>query len=99
MSEDISKSIDTSSSKLNIDKKVTSPIPKNVDLRVQLVALLWKNYLLKIRNKRDLLIEFLVPTIAALFAILTKEYLTNYGNFILNFLAYLVSGNCCRFTL
>lgn len=66
---------------------------------MQLKALLWKNYLIKRRNMRDTLIEFLVPALITALAIYLKHTLKNFYNFVVFFLAYVISGNCCRFTL
>jgi hypothetical protein len=66
---------------------------------LQLRALTWKNYLIKTRNKRDIMIECLIPLVITAFGVLTKHAIKDYYNFVVFFLAYLISGNCCRFTL
>ena len=66
---------------------------------MHLRALVWKNYLIKKRSKRDILIEFLITLVITAFGVLTKHTIKDYYNFVVFFLAYLISGNCCRFTL
>ena len=66
---------------------------------LQLRGLIWKNYLVKMHNKKDLIFEFLVPIVITGIAIAAKKFIRDYNNLVVYFVAYLISGNCCRFTL
>ena len=51
------------------------------------------------QNKKDLIFEFLVPIVITGIAIAAKKFIRDYNNLVVYFVAYLISGNCCRFTL
>jgi hypothetical protein len=61
--------------------------------------LTWKNFLIKKRSPRDVLIEFFVPLVIAGFTISVRKLISGYNNFVVFFVAYIIGGNCCRFIL
>ena len=73
--------------------------PPSSSFWMQLQAFLWKNYLIKRRNMRDKIIEILVPTLITALAINLKNFLKMFYKFVVFFLEYVISGNCCWFTL
>ena len=77
----------------------TEAKPPSSSFWMQLKALLWKNYLIKRRSMRYTVIEFLVPALITALAIYLRYTLKSFYNFVVFFLAYVISGNCCRFTL
>jgi hypothetical protein len=55
--------------------------------------------LVKRRNLRDFIFEFIIPLVITAFGLVIRQYVRDYYSFVVFFLAYLISGNCCRFTL